>query len=44
MVSADQTVAVLKKEVMLQINQSLFDRGVISTEVYEQAKIKIVNT
>lgn len=33
----------LKKEIMLQINQRLFCAGVISEDVYEQAKIKIVN-
>ena len=33
----------LKKEIMLQINLSLFEKGVISKQVYEQAQIKIVN-
>lgn len=37
-----QAVA-LKKEIMLQINLSLFEKGVISKQVYEQAQIKIVN-
>ena len=45
MTTADQTVAAaLKKEIMLQINQALFDQSVISKEVYEQAKIRIVTT
>ena len=34
----------LKQEIMLQVNQRLFDHGVISKAVYEAAKIKIVNT
>ncbi len=29
---------------MLQINQRLFDSGIISKDVYEQAKIKIVSS
>ena len=33
----------LKKEIMLQINQTLFEKGMISKGVYEQAKIKLVN-
>ena len=33
----------LKKELMLQINQRLFDKGFLSREVYEEAKIRIVN-
>lgn len=33
----------LKKEIMLQVNQRLFDTGMISEEIYRQAKIKIVN-
>ena len=35
---------ILKQEIMLQVNQRLFDRGVIPKAVYEAAKIKIVNT
>ncbi len=35
---------VLRNEVMLQINQRLFDSGIISKDVYEQAKIKIVSS
>ena len=34
----------LKQEIMLQVNQRLFDQGAISKAVYEAAKIKIVNT
>lgn len=33
----------LKKEIMLQVNQRLLDTGVISEELYRQAKVKIVN-
>lgn len=33
----------LKKEIMLQVNQRLLDIGMISKEIYRQAKIKIVN-
>lgn len=42
--SQPETLAVaLKKEIMLQINQALFDKGVIPKNVFDQAKIKIVN-
>lgn len=41
-VQNDPAVA-LKSEIMLLINQRIFERGVISKEVYEQAKIEIVN-
>jgi len=34
----------LKQEIMLQVNQRLFDNRVISKAVYEAAKIRIVNT
>lgn len=33
----------LKKEIMLHINQRLFERGTIPKDMYEQAKVKIVN-
>lgn len=33
----------LKKELMLQINQRLFDQGLLARETYEEAKIRIVN-
>lgn len=33
----------LKSELKLQINQRLFERGIISREVYEQAKLKLVS-
>lgn len=36
-----QTV-LLKQELMLQINQALFEKGTISQEVFELAKIKIL--
>ena len=32
----------LEEELMLQINESLFRKGIIPEQVYEQAKIKIV--
>lgn len=34
----------LKQEIMLQINQRLFENGAISKRTYEAAKIKIVNS
>ena len=37
-----ETQAALKSEIMLQINERLYLRGLISREVYEQAKVKIV--
>ena len=37
-----ETQAALKSEIMLQINEHLYLRGLISREVYEQAKVKIV--
>lgn len=41
---ATPQAVVLRNEVMLQINQRLFDSGIISKDVYEQAKIKIVSS
>lgn len=40
---ADILRAALKKEIMLQVNQRLFDTGMISEQLYRQAKIKIVD-
>ena len=37
-----ETQSALKSEVMLQINERLYLRGLISREVYEQARVKIV--
>ena len=34
--------AELKSEIMLQINERLYLRGLIGRELYEQAKVKIV--
>lgn len=34
----------LKQGLMLQINQKLYDQGLLSKSVYEQAKEKIINT
>ena len=34
---------VLKREIKLQINEQLYQTGVISKAVYEAAKIRIVN-
>ena len=34
--------AELKSEIMLQINERLYIRGLISRELYEQARLKIV--
>lgn len=39
----DILTVTLKKEIMLQVNQRLFDIGMISEEMYQQAKIKIVD-
>ena len=39
-----QTLNLLKSELKLQINQRLFEQGVISREVYEQAKVKLVSS
>lgn len=33
----------LKKELMLQVNQRLFEQGFLARKVYEEAKVKIVN-
>ena len=35
--------AVLKQEIMLQVNRDLRDIGMISEEMYRQANIKIIN-
>lgn len=32
----------LKKELMLQINQRLFEQGILPKAMYEEAKIRIV--
>ena len=32
----------LKKELMLQINQRLFDQGILPKAMYEETKIRIV--
>jgi len=39
---AHAQTAALQKEIMLQVNQRLFESGIISKEVYEQAKVNIV--
>ncbi len=33
----------LKKEIMLQINQNLYNQQAITKEAYEMAKIKIIS-
>ena len=33
----------LKQEILLLINQRLFEKGLLSKAVYEQAKVEIVN-
>ena len=40
---AAETQAAMKSEIMLQINERLYIRGLISRELYEQAKFKIVS-
>ena len=37
-----ETQSALKSEIMLQINERLYLRGLISRELYEQAKVRIV--
>ena len=37
-----ETQSALKSEIMLQINERLYLRGLIGRELYEQAKVKIV--
>lgn len=45
LVSHNSTVlGPLKSEIKLQINQHLYDRGIISREVYEQAKVRLVSS
>lgn len=39
---ACETQTALRIEIMLQINERLYIRGLISRELYEQAKFKIV--
>lgn len=39
---ACETQTTLRIEIMLQINERLYIRGLISRELYEQAKFKIV--
>lgn len=39
---ASENQAALRSEIMLQINEHLYIRGLISRELYEQAKFKIV--
>ena len=34
----------LRQELMLQVNQRLFEGGCITRELYEEAKIRIVST
>ena len=41
---ASEIQAELKSEIMLQINERLYIRGLISRELYEQARLKIVKT
>ena len=38
----DSCAPMLKQEIMLQVNERLYETGVISEEVYEAAKDKIV--
>ena len=39
---ASETEAALKIEIMLQINERLYLKGLISQTLYEQAKLKII--
>ena len=38
----DEMLSALKSEIMLQINERLYLRGLISRELYELARVKIV--
>ena len=38
----NETLTALRSEIMLQINERLYLRGLISREVCEQAKVRIV--
>jgi len=33
----------LEHEIMLQVNESLYQKGVLTKELYEQAKVQIVH-
>lgn len=37
-----QVDSTLRQEIMLQINQRLYDGGIITKDAYEVAKIKII--
>ncbi len=39
---ASETEVALKIEIMLQINERLYLKGLISQTLYEQAKLKII--
>ena len=39
---ASETEGALKIEIMLQINERLYLKGLISQTLYEQAKLKII--
>ena len=41
---ASEIPAELKSEIMLQINEHLYLSGLISRELYEQARLKIVKS
>lgn len=41
---ASEMQAVLKSEILLQVNERLYLGGLISLELYEQARIKIVDS
>lgn len=39
---ASETREALKSEILLQVNERLYLGGLISREIYEQARVKIV--
>lgn len=39
----DEVLSELRKAIMLQCNDRLYERKLISQEMYEQAKVKIVS-
>lgn len=42
--SGQDAVRMLKQEVKLHINNRLYETGMISKEVYEEAKVRIVSS
>ena len=43
MTTAENRAVVLKREIFLQVNQRLYEEGLIPETLYEEAKIRIVS-